>query len=302
MLHEKESFKPAIPVKQITMASYKNNSFNFMADFCNEVNCLKGLFADCHKCHQIITRESRDQLEDHNLIEKSSSCDDEDKFEDESQIEFNILLSDDPSLVPDEEIQFIDSQEDSSVLDHLVDDSYSEHDDIILVSDDEEADVSTHIMKKQEIFGELKKNNTITNFSANNEQLSQVHLEEPYFKTFQIFMACFESEDAHIGHCYGFDLRKKDFSCLNSGTMLNDNIINVGLSLIQEKILAHGIELEIVPSHWYSQYLVSSLLKISRELFLFQLKQNSGGWIYSKNPKTIWSCNFNENERSNSSS
>lgn len=237
------------------MASYEKSSFSFMADFCNEETCLKGDFIKCQKKHEILIRDGKADCIIANEVELNEKVD----SDEESDFQVNIYESS-INQISDNHIQFIDDNPNPSVLDDLIEDHDSNADEIIAISDDEYADEtpSEQLAETRKILETLNKYPMISLFSSSDQFLSQLHIEDSCFHSVEAYLQSLTNTNANLGHCYGSDVRKRDMSCLQPNSWLNDTIINLCFLLIQEKCLANNIELDIVSSHWYSRFLVSN--------------------------------------------
>ena len=236
------------------MASYAESSFSFIADFCNEVTCLSGKFSLCQKNHEVINRGGTNN----DIVGDEIQVEDEKQPEEESEWDVNIFEFDTNSI-GDSNIQFIDVNPNPSVLDDLIFDENLHEEEIITISDDESGDEASieQIAKSKKICETLEQISVITVFSINDRSLSDLNIEDCHFDSVQEYLSNLPSINTNIGNCYGLDVRKKDLLCLESNSWLNDTIINLCFLLIQEKCLANNIELDVVSSHWYSQFLVS---------------------------------------------
>ena len=115
------------------------------------------------------------------------------------------------------------------------------------------------IAESERIKKTLEQIPVIRMFSTSDQSLSQLNIENSFFNSVQSYLQSLVSLNANIGNCYGLEVRKRDLFCLKPNAWLNDTIINLSFLLIQEKCLANNIELNIVSSHWFSQFVVSFL-------------------------------------------
>ena len=252
------------------MASFDSNNYQFIDEYCGEKTCFLGQYTKCIKKHNIMQRKlitETEEMEDREETGENFVKEKDNHIDDHSVAHiFETAISND---VSEQEIEFVENglQQNSkfvSILDDLAgseSENESENeseqpnifDSIVIDSDDEDdnsADLSPILAELGHFAAKIQM------YDTSDILLSDLEFESSLLDRVSILIDGIKKKNS-IGHYGGYDICLDDLECLKPDKWFNDIIVNMGFTLIQEKSAINGLDLDIVPSQWFSTYQVS---------------------------------------------